>query len=385
MTAAGRVELRRVTKVFGSAEVPAVDAVDLDIAPGEFMTLLGPSGSGKSTTLNMIAGFERLTSGEILVGGGDVASLPPYKRNLGMVFQQYALFPHMTVASNVAFPLQRRKVDKRETARRVREVLEMVGLADFAERMPSQLSGGQQQRVALARAVVFNPPVLLMDEPLGALDKKLREQLQREIARMHRELGLTFIFVTHDQEEALALSDRIAVFNQGRIEQVGSASELYENPVSLFVADFLGDSNIFHGVLRERAGGRCVVGEGYELIVAGPSGVPAGTAGALVVRPERIRVALPGSSSSTGVNALNATVQDVVYQGSHRKVVLRCDVGVTASSLEQTGTESPVSIGDRVVITWDVDDGVLVPVQRPDAASAQQRESSRPSEAVIAG
>jgi putative spermidine/putrescine transport system ATP-binding protein len=385
MPAAGRVELRRVTKVFPSAEAPAVDAVDLDIAAGEFMTLLGPSGSGKSTTLNMIAGFERLTSGEIVVGGSDVAWLPPYKRNLGMVFQQYALFPHMTVASNVAFPLRRRKVDKREVARRVREVLEMVGLADLAERMPSQLSGGQQQRVALARAVVFNPPVLLMDEPLGALDKKLREQLQGEIARMHRELGLTFIFVTHDQEEALALSDRVAVFDQGRIEQVGTASELYENPVSLFVADFLGDSNIFHGVVRERGGAWCLVGEGYELAVAKPGHVPTGTAGALVVRPERVGVALPGSAPGAGANVLSATVQDVVYQGSHRKVVLRCDVGVIASGLEQMGAQSPVAIGDRVLITWDVDAAVLVPPARPAAGSAEQREYSRPDEAVVAG
>ncbi|MEV1286314.1 ABC transporter ATP-binding protein [Micromonospora sp. NPDC049679] len=387
MTAAGRVELRRVTKIFPSTEAPAVDAVDLDIAPGEFMTLLGPSGSGKSTTLNMIAGFERLTSGEILVGGSDVAALPAYKRNLGMVFQQYALFPHMTVAGNVAFPLQRRKVDKREIARRVHEVLEMVGLVDLAERMPRQLSGGQQQRVALARAVVFNPPVLLMDEPLGALDKKLREQLQGEIARMHRELGLTFIFVTHDQEEALALSDRIAVFNNGRIEQVGTASELYETPVSLFVADFLGDSNIFRGVVRERAGGRVLIGDGYELTVAGSGDVANGVPGALVVRPERVRVALPDSSAGSGVNALAATVQDVVYRGSHRKVLLRCDVGVTASSLEQMGAESPVTIGDRVLVTWDVDAGAVVPVARPAAGGepVEQPEPSRSGEPAVAG
>lgn len=239
------VRLHGLTKRYAGRA--AVDEVSLDIEVGEFMTFLGPSGSGKTTTLNMIAGFTRATEGSITVDDTNVADLPPHRRDLGMVFQHYALFPHMSVAKNVAFPLEQRKVSKPEIARRVTEALRMVQLDSMADRLPSGLSGGQQQRVALARAVVFNPRVLLMDEPLGALDKKLREQLQTEISRMHRELGITFVFVTHDQEEALALSDRIAVFNDGRIEQVGTPEELYERPATLFVAQFLGESNVFPG------------------------------------------------------------------------------------------------------------------------------------------
>ena len=220
------IRVESLTKTFREGIAPAVDAIDLDICSGEFMTLLGPSGSGKTTTLNMVAGFEEVTSGRILLDGDDIARLPPYRRNLGMVFQNYALFPHMTAAENIAFPLRQRKVSKAEIARRVDETLELVQLGGHGDRLPSQLSGGQQQRVALARAVVFSPRALLLDEPLGALDKKLRETLQLQIARLHSELGITFVFVTHDQEEALALSDRIAVFRDGRIEQVGTPFEL---------------------------------------------------------------------------------------------------------------------------------------------------------------
>jgi putative spermidine/putrescine transport system ATP-binding protein len=353
----GQVELRNITKVFPAAAEPAVDDISLEVAGGEFMTLLGPSGSGKTTTLSMIAGFEKQTSGRILIAGRDVVDLPPYKRGLGMVFQHYALFPHLSVRDNVAFPLRRRKVPKKEAGRRANEILELVGLSGFGDRSPAQLSGGQQQRVALARSVVFNPPVLLMDEPLGALDKRLRHQLQGEISRMHRELGITFIFVTHDQEEALALSDRIAVFNLGKIEQVGPARELYENPATLFVADFLGASTIFRGVSR---GGQ-LTGEGYDLMVPRTGSVPSGRPAALVVRPERIRLHGFDAIPDRDTNTLGATVTDVAYQGSYRKVVFRTDAGIIGSAMEQAGAESTAGIDDRVAVTWRVDDAVVVP------------------------
>ena len=239
------IELTDVSKSFGP--VTAVRDVNLLIEPGEFVTLLGPSGSGKTTTLNVISGFDKPTTGTLKVDGKDLAGLPTHKRGMGMVFQQYALFPHMTVLANVMYPLKQRKIGKRAAAEQARDALAAVHLEDYGARKPSELSGGQQQRVALARAIVYEPRVLLMDEPLGALDKKLRESLQLEIKRLHKEVGSTFVFVTHDQEEALALSDRIAVFNNGTIEQIGTAEDLYERPASLFVARFLGDSSTFAG------------------------------------------------------------------------------------------------------------------------------------------
>src|SRR5262245_37019038 len=246
----GRIELVGLCKRFAPRGPLVVAHVGIDVAPGEFVTLLGPSGSGKTTTLNMIAGFTEVTSGDIRLAGRDISLLPPHRRNFGMVFQNYALFPHMTVAQNVAFPLRERKVPKAEIERRVGEVLELVDLGGLGGRRPDALSGGQQQRVALARAVVFSPSVLLLDEPLSALDRKLRQTLQQEIKRLHQELGLTFVFVTHDQDEAMALSDRIAVFNSGRIERVGSPADLYRDPGTRFVARFLGESNLFDGRLR---------------------------------------------------------------------------------------------------------------------------------------
>jgi putative spermidine/putrescine transport system ATP-binding protein len=239
---AGSLELRDVSKSY--AHVQAVDKVSLMVAPGEFVTLLGPSGSGKTTTLSMIAGLTRPSSGTILLDGQPLDPLPPYRRNVGVVFQNYALFPHMAVARNVAFPLEMRRVPGREIRRRVARVLEQVGLSEHGGRYPHQLSGGQQQRVALARAMVFEPRILLMDEPLGALDRKLREQMQIEIMRLHRELQVSIVYVTHDQDEALMMSDRIAVFNHGRIEQVGAPDLLYEQPATVFVAGFLGESNL---------------------------------------------------------------------------------------------------------------------------------------------
>src|SRR6266702_1340707 len=252
MTGAGRgasVSLSKLERCYD--RVAAVAGVSLDILSGEFLTLLGPSGSGKSTTLMMIAGFETPTGGDIAIDGKSVVVMPPYRRNIGMVFQNYALFPHLTAADNIGFPLKQRGVGKAEREKLVREALALMQLPDHGERYPRQLSGGQQQRVALARAIVFNPRLLLMDEPLGALDRKLRETMQLEVRRLQRRLGLTTIFITHDQEEALVLSDRIAVMNKGTIQQIATTTEIYEWPANDFVADFVGESNIFHGTLTE--------------------------------------------------------------------------------------------------------------------------------------
>ena len=267
------ITMRGLTKRYGP--VTAVDAIDLDARPGEFLTLLGPSGSGKTTTLNMIAGFVDVTEGELRMDEREMTNLPPYKRNIGMVFQHYALFPHMTVEENIEYPLRQRSIAKAERHTMVAQALETVGLGDLGRRRPKELSGGQQQRVALARALVYSPRVLLMDEPLGALDKKLRDSLQLEIKRIHAELGTTFVYVTHDQDEALVLCDRIAVFNDGRIEQIGTPTELYEYPDSLFVAQFLGESSLFHGIVH---GGKEVDANGHRL-AASRGEQPNGTRG----------------------------------------------------------------------------------------------------------
>ena len=256
------VVLEKVSKSFGP--VIAVDDVSVTIEPGEFITLLGPSGSGKTTTLMMIAGFDHPSAGEIYIDGTPIVGVPPYRRGIGMVFQNYALFPHLTVAENVAFALKQRSVAKPEIVGRVAETLDIVRLRGYEARYPRQLSGGQQQRVALARAIIFHPRVLLMDEPLSALDKQLREELQLEMKRLHQQLGITFIYVTHDQREALIMSDRIAVMNQGRIEQAGSPSDLYDRPATRFVAGFIGESNFLEG---EVAG---LQGRDVAARVAGP-------------------------------------------------------------------------------------------------------------------
>src|SRR5690606_30058058 len=339
---------------------PAVDNINLDIASGEFMTLLGPSGSGKTTTLNMIAGFIRPTSGRVELDGRDVSRLPPHRRGLGMVFQHYALFPHLSVAENVAFPLRRRRVPAPEIRRRVADVLALVGLTGYEHRRPNALSGGQQQRVALARAVVFNPPVLLMDEPLSALDKNLRERLRDEIAAMHRELGITFVFVTHDQEEALALSDRIAVFHKGAIEQVGTPQDLYRAPASLFVARFLGNSNVFQGRIRRTGEGTLLEGDGFVIRVPEQALEPNGS-GAVVVRPENVTLAPDGSSPEPETNALGATVTDIVYQGAYQLIKFDTDCGVRGAARAAPGMLPHVRVGGRVMAHWPVERSVLIP------------------------
>ena len=347
-----QIRLEGVTKDYGLA-IPAVNNISLTIEPGEFMTLLGPSGSGKTTTLNLIAGFETLTSGTIALNGADVGNLPPHKRNLGMLFQNYALFPHMTVAQNVAYPLRERKVSKAEIERRVAEVLQLVQLPDRDDNYPSQLSGGQQQRVALARAIVFNPKALLLDEPLGALDRNLRAALQLEIRRIHREVGSTFVFVTHDQEEAMNLSDRIALFNSGHIEQVGSPEELYRAPETLFTARFLGDSNVFD--LGTTPVGASTGWEG-ETWAVDPSTI-AGHAGvrehaAIVVRPEDVAIAPNLGAVPSGANSVSARIRDLEYMGSYRTALLDLGPSAQPGRARIDALDSAHSLGDEVIAWW---------------------------------
>jgi putative spermidine/putrescine transport system ATP-binding protein len=353
-----RVRLRGLFKRYEG--VLAVNDVSLDIAAGEFMTLLGPSGSGKTTTLNMIAGLIDVSDGEIMLDDQPIVDLPPHRRNIGMVFQSYALFPHMTAFENIAFPLRRRKVPGKEIEQRVREMLELVQLRDHGTRYPRQLSGGQQQRVAFARAMIFRPRVLLMDEPLGALDKKLREWLQLEIRRIHHEVGITFIYVTHDQEEALVLSDRIAIFHDGRVEQVGTPSELYERPRTRFVAEFLGDSNIFTG--RTESGGTHarLVCDGYAVLLPSGNAKLSGDATTLVVRPERVFVCDADKPVGYGINRLRGIVRQIIYVGNSRKLAVDVAGGSAAIVREQAGTWSRVYEGDIVDIGWAAEDGVIV-------------------------
>jgi len=343
----GRIELTNLCKRYGSGPL-VVDDVTIDIASGEFVTLLGPSGSGKTTTLNMIAGFTEVTSGHIRLAGKDISLLPPYKRNFGMVFQNYALFPHMTVAQNIAFPLRERKVPKAEIERRVAEVLELVDLVGLGRRRPDELSGGQQQRVALARAVVFSPSVLLLDEPLSALDRKLRQNLQQEIKRLHRELGLTFVFVTHDQDEAMALSDRIAVFNNGRIERIGSPADLYRDPGTRFVARFLGESNLFDGLLHADG---VYEWRDHKWAVHAPDGAPEDRD--LVVRPERLRIAAAPADVPPNANQAPATVTGLSFQGTHQRVDLDYGGGVEGCAVVPPDEADGLRPGSRVIAHWD--------------------------------
>jgi putative spermidine/putrescine transport system ATP-binding protein len=365
------LDLIGLVKRYGDSA--AVADVSLNVPAGEFVTLLGPSGSGKTTTLNMIAGFVEVDEGEILLDAQPIADLPSHKRDIGVVFQHYALFPHMTAAENVAFPLKRRKVARPERERRVRAALDLVRLGDFADRYPRQLSGGQQQRVALARALVFEPRILLMDEPLGALDKKLREWLQLEFKRIHDELGITFIYVTHDQEEALVLSDRIAVFNDGRIEQVGTADDLYESPQTLFVAEFIGESNVFAGRVRHDGGGSySLVGDGYELRACETT-VADGVAGVLVVRPERLTIRRGHEPPSPDHNVLAGTARQVIYLGSARKVEVALPDGRAVVVRESVSTGEAIEPGAAVEVSWAPDDSVLVAQQQSHLQNELER------------
>jgi putative spermidine/putrescine transport system ATP-binding protein len=351
------IALKDLVKRYG--EVTAVDSINLEARPGEFLTLLGPSGSGKTTTLNMIAGFETVTEGELLIDGQPVHALPPYKRNIGMVFQHYALFPHMSAAENVAYPLRQRKIPKSERKELVVRALKTVGLGDLGHRSPRQLSGGQQQRVALARAIVYSPRVLLMDEPLGALDKKLRDSLQLEIKRIHQQLGTTFIYVTHDQDEALVLSDRIAVFNDGRIEQVGTSQDLYERPRTVFVAQFLGESSLFHGVAVPDENG-CGVRSFDGILHARRSHVLAGAEATLIVRPEHIRVSHADEPRPDGNSVRGRVIQDI-YLGNSRKLVIDLPGGSQVLARESAGSVTTCRTGDEVWLNFQDDDAAVLP------------------------
>jgi putative spermidine/putrescine transport system ATP-binding protein len=327
------VRLEGLSKSFGG--VRAVEDVDLEVMDGEFFTLLGPSGSGKTTTLRMIAGFELPTAGRVLLHGEDVSKLPPYLRDANTVFQDYALFPHMSVGQNVAYGLMVKGVPRAERARRVEEALQMVRLPGFEKRRPSQLSGGQRQRVALARALVNRPRLLLLDEPLGALDLKLREEMQIELKSIQRDVGITFVFVTHDQDEALTMSDRIAVFNDGRVEQVGTAAEVYETPATAFIAGFVGTSNILEG-------------DAAKAIT--------GTAQRFTVRPEKIRLLEPESHAESGDCVADGVVENVVYLGVTTRYVVALDSGphlvVVQQNLERSSMDALAQKGRRVRLAW---------------------------------
>jgi putative spermidine/putrescine transport system ATP-binding protein len=356
----GRVQLVGLAKQYGSGW--AVRDVSLDIAAGEFVTLLGPSGSGKTTTLMMVAGLVEPSSGDILIGGRSVTPLPPARRNIGVVFQHYALFPHLTVAENIAFPLRMRGCRASEIRQKVESALELVRLSGFGERSPAQLSGGEQQRVALARAVVFNPPVLLLDEPLGALDKKLRERMQTELKSLHRKLGVTIIHVTHDQTEALALSDRLAVLRQGAIEQVGSPRELYEHPRTGFVADFLGESNFLAGHVRWVEGDVCGVETAGGILCRAESGAAwkVGQGVRMMIRPERVWI---GSDADTRENGFKGRIEDVTYSGEAVRYHARLSAMDHVTALVSNDRRGAVGleVGVLVVAGWPSQDVHLFP------------------------
>ena len=341
--------------------VGAVRGISLTIGAGEFLTLLGPSGSGKTTTLMMIAGFETPTAGDIAIDGRSVVTLPPHKRNIGMVFQNYALFPHLTVAENIGFPLRQRGVDRTTRAQLVAESLELVRLPGYQARYPRQLSGGQQQRVALARAIVFRPRLLLMDEPLGALDKQLRESLQLEMRRLHADLGITFVYVTHDQEEALTMSDRIAVMNQGRVAQIGTPEDLYDRPCDQFVASFIGESNFFPGVARGMEDGVVVADCGGTTVRAQAAVSPApGDSVTLATRPERILFA-DRETDMARANRVWATVTETVFAGERRRYLCRCDGGISIVVKEPSSAMTRRRMeGERVELAWSIADTVVV-------------------------
>ena len=351
------LRLERLTKHFGG--VVAVDNVSVSVAGGEFITLLGPSGSGKTTTLMMIAGFEDPTIGEIYLDGEPLAGVPSYRRNFGMVFQNYALFPHRTVAENVEFPLKMRKVPKARRRDMVAGALELVQLPEYGARYPNQLSGGQQQRIALARALVFNPAVLLMDEPLGALDRKLREDMQLEIKRLQKQLNITTIYVTHDQEEALVLSDRIAVVNHGRFEQVDDPTTLYERPATTFVADFVGESNILPvTVARHGTEWRGEAAGGQRLTLPPNMAFADGSRVNLIVRPEKVR--LVGAAAAQGTS-VSGTVREAVYVGDITRYVVDAGDGLSiVARIQNRAGEARAAEGDTVTVGWHVSDTAVV-------------------------
>ena len=360
------VRIEDVVKRFG--RIDAVDHVDLSIHEGEFFALLGPSGCGKTTLLRILAGFEMPDSGRILLDGIDLVGIKPWKRPVNMMFQTYALFPHMSVYDNVAYGLRQDRVNKTDIERRAIEVLRMVGLAEFSQRKPETLSGGQKQRVALARAIVKQPRVLLLDEPLAALDRKLRVEMRLELKRLQHELGIAFIFVTHDQEEALTMSDRAAIMNSGRVLQFCTPEELYEAPTSLFVADFIGESNVFIGVI-EMGGKEVTVKQGDIVLRVSPEatervGLSDGDSVAIVVRPEHIQIRSAGAEmfEYERMNFYKGRIVEIVYLGSMRNYIIELDNDTRVLAQAQAGEDSEgVAEGDQVFVGWEIKRGVLVP------------------------
>ena len=341
------IQFESVSKSFGAVTV--IDSLDLTIHKGEFLSLLGPSGSGKTTILMMLAGFERPTKGTITLEGTRIDQLPPYRREMGVVFQNYALFPHMTVAENVAFPLEMKRLPRADIAKKVERALDMVRLAHLKDRRPSQLSGGQQQRVALTRALVFEPRVILMDEPLGALDKQLREHMQLEIRELHKRLGLTIVFVTHDQSEALTMSDRIAVFNAGKIEQIDSPHVIYDTPRTRFVAQFIGETNLIEANVVNVQNGQATIALGDDLVakVWADRELAAGQKAWFSLRPERMRL----GANLSGENALNMTIADCIYHGDHMRVQLKRDSFMFTARCERLAGNW--TVGAPVVVSFD--------------------------------
>jgi len=360
-----RIRLESLSKYYG--EVGANQDINLDINPGEFLTFLGPSGSGKTTTLMMIAGFVVPSSGDIHISGKSIVQVPVHKRNIGMVFQNYALFPHLSVAKNIAFPLEMRGLPKDQIETKVGHALELVRLGSFGERRPKQLSGGQQQRVALARALVFNPNVLLLDEPLGALDAKLREEMKLEIKQLHHNIGATILFVTHDQEEALTLSDRIAVFNEGKIVQVGTPDELYHQPANRFVADFIGETNLIVGKVKSVSAQKCqlILGDCFEITGNLREGrEPPKSWATYTLRLEKITV---GDSAEKCTNYLSGTVTQFLFIGDSTKYLINLAPGWDIKvKLPETGTPRH-GIGTKVKVGWNENDMLLVETNVPPA------------------
>jgi len=354
------MKLEGVSKLYGS--VKALDNVSFELRKGEFLTMLGPSGSGKTTSLRAIAGFIQPTAGRLLIEGRDMTGVPPQKRNIGMMFQDYALFPHMTVLENIGYPLETRGIKRGEREKRSMEMLEIVGLAHCATRYPKEMSGGQQQRVALARALVFKPDIVLLDEPMAALDKKLRGQMQIEIMHITRQVGATVVSVTHDQEEALVMSDRIAIFKDGRLEQIGSPHELYQQPRSEFVADFIGEANLLHGKARVTPDGVVVEGDGWNVSL--PKDDPQGQAltatdkACVVLRPERIRAFAAGAPTG---NAGEGVIEDKIYLGVEYRLVVRMNDGnkINVRSRDVAAIAG-MKAGDSIGMAWASDDIVII-------------------------
>lgn len=349
------IRFENISKYYGDVKI--IEGLNLDIKKGEFISLLGPSGSGKTTLLMMLAGFESATKGTVWLNDTALNDIPSYKRNIGVVFQNYALFPHMTVAQNIAFPLQMRGMDKTTIKEKVDKVLDMVQLSAMKERKPSQLSGGQQQRVALARALVFEPEVILMDEPLGALDKQLREQMQLDIRALHQRLGVTIVFVTHDQEEALTMSDRIAVFNKGNIEQIASPREIYDFPKTKFVAQFIGATNLLEGKIIRIEGDKATVllPSSKKVVVTTPADSQVNQDVYVSIRPEKIRL---GQDATAFDNHVESSVVDSVYLGNHLRIQL--DEKAHGFIVNQDRKAAEWGTGDKVVVGFNADDSWVI-------------------------